>query len=242
LNLAFGGLDSSDGVYHSIYDDFYHFTKFLDTDFTYGRALAHTVGTIVIRTADADVLPFQFTQLADTVQSYVRELQTLLREQQDSVGERNRQIEEGALAAVLDPRRPEKVPASEAVPPAINFAPLENAANGLTRAAERYRKALDAAHGKVPGDAVAAVNARLIQSERQLIDPDGLPKRAWYRHLLYAPGFYTGYAVKTIPGVREAIEQKSYVEAEREVVRVANALDRETALVDAAAAELEKRK
>jgi N-acetylated-alpha-linked acidic dipeptidase len=84
------------------------------------------------------------------------------------------------------------------------------------------------------------LNARLIQSERQLTDPAGLPRRPWYRHLLYAPGFYTGYAVKTLPGVREAIEQKAYAEAEAEIVRVARALDRETALIDAAAADLER--
>jgi N-acetylated-alpha-linked acidic dipeptidase len=242
LNLGFGGLDASDGIYHSIYDDYYHFTKFLDTDFAYGRALAQTVGTVVIRTADADLLPFQFTNLADTAATYVRELQTLLKEQQDSVRERNRQIEEGVFEAVSDPRRPEKAPAVEAVPPALNFAPLENAATGLTRAAERYRKAMESSRGKVAPDVVTAVNARLIQSERQLIDAAGLPKRPWYRHLLYAPGYYTGYAVKTMPGVREALEQKSYAEAEHEAARVASALDREAALIDAAAADLEKRK
>ena len=242
LNLGFGGLDASDGIYHSIYDDYYHFTKFLDTDFAYGRALAQTVGTLVIRTADADLLPFQFTHLADTAQTYVRELQALLKDQQDSVRERNRQIEEGVFQAVSDPRRPEIVPPVEAVPPALNFAPLENAANGLTRAAERYHKAVESSRGKVAPDVAAAVNARLIQSERQLIDAAGLPRRPWYRHLLYAPGYYTGYAVKTMPGVREALEQKSYAEAEREAARVASALDREAALIDAAAADLEKRK
>jgi N-acetylated-alpha-linked acidic dipeptidase len=242
LNLGFGGLDASDGIYHSIYDDYYHFTKFLDTDFLYGRALAQTVGTIVIRTADADVLPFQFTSLADTAQTYVRELQTLLKDQQEAMRERNRQIEEGVFQAVADPRRPQKAPIVEEVPPAINFAPLENAANGLTRAADRYKKALDASKGKLSAESIAAVNARLIQSERQLIDADGLPRRPWYRHLLYAPGYYTGYAVKTMPGVREGIEQKAFAEAEREVVRVGKALEREAALIDSAAVELEKRK
>jgi N-acetylated-alpha-linked acidic dipeptidase len=242
LNLSFAGLDASDGIYHSIYDDYYHFTKFLDTDFSYGRALAQTIGTIVIRTADADVLPFQFTSLADTAQTYVRELQALLKEQQDSARERNRQIEEGVFQATADPRRPLKAPMVEEVAPAINFAPLENGANALTRAADRYKKALDAAKGTLSADAIAAVNARLIQSERQLTDADGLPRRPWYRHLLYAPGYYTGYAVKTMPGVREGIEQKAYAEAEREVARVARALEREAALIDAAAADLEQKK
>jgi N-acetylated-alpha-linked acidic dipeptidase len=241
LHLYFDGLDQ-DGIYHSIYDDFHHFTKFLDTDFRYGRALAQTAGTAVIRLADADLLPFEFTNLADTVQMYVKEVQALLKQRQDEIKERNRQIEDGVFAAIADPRRPMRAPQVEAVPPAINFAPLENAATALTRAAERYKKAADAARPRIAANTaiLRAVNARLIQSERQLTDPAGLPKRPWYRHLLYAPGFYTGYSVKTLPGVREGIEQKAYAEAEAEVVRVARALDRETALVEAAAADLER--
>jgi N-acetylated-alpha-linked acidic dipeptidase len=240
LNLSFSGLDDSDGIYHSIYDDYYHFTKFLDTDFAYGRALAQTIGTAVIRLADADVMPFQFTHLADTTQTYLRELQALLKERQDEVRERNRQIEDGVFAAVVDRRRPVKAPAVEEVPPALNFAPLENAVTGLTRAADRYRKAFEAARVKMTPEAARAVNVRLIQSERELIDAAGLPRRPWYRHLLYAPGYYTGYAVKTMPGVREAIEEKNYAEADAEIVRVARALQREKTLVEAAAADLEK--
>jgi N-acetylated-alpha-linked acidic dipeptidase len=240
LNLSFGGLDPSDGIYHSIYDDYYHFTKFLDTDFAYGRALAQTVGTAVIRLADADVMPFQFTHLADTVDTYVRELQALLKERQDDVRERNRQIEEGIFSSVADRRRPVAAPAVEEVPPALNFAPLENAAAALTRAADRYRKALQAARTKMTPETARIVNARLIQSERQLTDAAGLPRRPWYRHLLYAPGYYTGYAVKTMPGVREAIEEKNYDEAEGEIVRVARALERAKTLIDAATADVEK--
>jgi N-acetylated-alpha-linked acidic dipeptidase len=241
LNLGFDGLDQ-DGIYHSIYDDMYHFTKFLDTDFRYGRALAQTVGTAVIRLADADLLPFEFTNLADTVQGYVRDVQALLKTSQDNVREHNRRIDEGVFAATADPRRPVRAPQHEAVPPSLNFAPLENAAAELTRAAERYKKAAARARPGIAShpEIVRAVNARLIQSERQLTDPAGLPRRPWYRHLLYAPGFYTGYAVKTLPGVREAIEQKQFAEAESEVVRIARALDRETALIHAAAADLER--
>jgi N-acetylated-alpha-linked acidic dipeptidase len=240
LNLSFAGLDEADGIYHSIYDDYYHFTKFLDTDFAFGRALAQTVGTAVIRLADAEVMPFQFTHLADTAQTYVRELQTLLKERQDEVRERNRQIEDGVFASLADRRRPVKAPAVEEMPPALNFAPLENAAAALTRAADRYRKASEAARTKMTPEAARAVNMRLIQSERELTDAAGLPRRPWYRHLLYAPGYYTGYAVKTMPGVREAIEEKNYAEADAEIVRVARALEREKTLIEAAAADLEK--
>jgi N-acetylated-alpha-linked acidic dipeptidase len=241
LNIGFGGLDE-DGIYHSIYDDFYHFSHFSDVDFTYGRALAQAAGTAALRFADADLLPYDFTNLADTVQTYIKELQSLLKQRQDEIKERNRSIEEGVFAAVDDPRRPLSPPKVEEVPPAINFAPLENASSRLTRAAERYRKAADAARPKLAnaGPALGPINTRLIQAERQLTDPAGLPRRPWYTHLLYAPGFYTGYAVKTMPGVREGIEEKKYDEAEAEVVRIAKALDRETALVEAVATDLER--
>jgi N-acetylated-alpha-linked acidic dipeptidase len=240
LNIGYGGFDD-DGIYHSIYDDFYHFTRFSDTTFMYGLALAQTAGTAVIRFADASLLPYDFTGLADTVGTYIKELQTLLKQEQDRIKERNREVEDGVFAAVNDSKRPLAAPKIEEVPPAINFAPLENASNALTKAAERYKKAAEAAGTRVDSSpSVASINARLIQSERQLTDQDGLPRRPWYRHLLYAPGAYTGYAVKTMPGVREGIEEKRYAEAEAEVVRIAKALDRETALVNAAAADLEK--
>jgi N-acetylated-alpha-linked acidic dipeptidase len=195
----------------------------------------------VIRFADADLLPYDFTDLADTVQTYIKELQNLLKQEQDRIKERNRELEDGVFAAINDPRRPLQPPKMEEVPPAINFAPLENASNALAKAAERYRKAAESVRpNPANSTAVAAVNARLIQSERQLTDPAGLPRRPWYRHLLYAPGSYTGYAVKTMPGVREGIEEKHYAEAEAEAVRIARAVDRETGLINAASDLLER--
>ena len=241
LSVGYSGEDDS-GIYHSIYDDFYHYTHFMDTDFAYGRLAAETVGTAVIRLADADVLPFDFTRLADTVKEYVDDVQALLKRRQDEVREHNRQIEDGVFAATRDPRRPLVAPVAEVVPPALNFAPLENASAALTMAAGRYKRALTSASPRLAGNTAAlrAVNAKLMQSERQLLDPSGLPHRAWYRHLLYAPGFYTGYDVKTLPGVREAIEQGQNSQADGEIARAATVLEREAALVDAAATELER--
>ena len=123
----------------------------------------------------------------------------------------------------------------------MNFAPLDNASTALTDAADHYKKALAAASG-IAGNraAVQAVNARLIQTEREFLDPKGLEHRSWYRHLLYAPGFYTGYGVKTLPGVRESIEQREYSNVEPEVQRAAAAIKRVADTIEAAAAELEK--
>jgi len=240
LNLSFAGLDDSEGIYHSIYDDYYHFTKFLDTDFVYGRALAQTVGSLVIRLADASVLPFEFTSLADTVQTYVSDLEAQLKNRQTEVKELNQQIEEGVFTAIADPRRQTTAPVVESVPPSINFAPLDNAASALSQAADRYKKSLEAARSRLTPDQIRAINKGVIQSERHLTDTGGLPRRPWYRHMLYAPGFYTGYAVKTMPGVREALEQKNYAEAEREIVRVAEALTREAQLIDGLTQALEQ--
>jgi N-acetylated-alpha-linked acidic dipeptidase len=240
INLSFGDEDQ-DGIYHSIYDDFYFYTHYLDTDFAYGRALAQTVGTAVIRLADADAVPMEFTGLADTVQKYGREVKELLAKRQDDTRERNRQIADGVFAAVRDPRSPIPIPKIEAVPPAINFAPFDNAAGALADAARRYDRALGAARAKVAANqsALVALNTRLRQAEIQLIDNDGLFRRPWYRHLIYAPGFYTGYGVKTVPGVREGIEDGRYADAEKEVSRVAAALTRLTSLIDSASADLE---
>jgi N-acetylated-alpha-linked acidic dipeptidase len=240
INLSFGDEDQ-DGIYHSIYDDLHFYTHYLDTDFAYGRALAQTVGTAVMRLADADVVPMEFTNLADIVQKYGRELKDLLAKKQEDTTERNRQIADGVFAAMRDPRNPVPMPKTEAVPPAINFAPYDNAAAALTNAARRYDKALGGARAKVNAtqSVLVALNAKLRQAEIQLIDNEGLFRRPWYRHLIYAPGFYTGYGVKTVPGVREGIEDGRYADAEKEVSRVAAALTRLATLIDSASADLE---
>ena len=243
LNLGYGGEDGG-GIYHSIYDDFKWFTAFDDTSFAYGRALAQTMGTAVMRLADAELLPYDFTGLAETVGRYTREVQKLLKDKQDSVREQNRELDEGVFTATNDPREPLVPPQREAVPPYLNFAPLDNAVDALTRAAERYQKAVAKAEAN-SGAALAktdlkALNATLLQSERALTLADGLPRRPWYRHQIYAPGFYTGYGVKTLPGVREAIEQKNWREADDQIPRLSRTLGAEADLVNRAAEQLEK--
>jgi N-acetylated-alpha-linked acidic dipeptidase len=243
LNLGFSGEDGG-GIYHSIYDDFKWYTSFDDTSFVYGRALAQTVGTAVLRLADADVLPYQFGGFAETVGRYVKEVEKLLKDKQDSVRERNQQLDEGVFAATNDPWEPTVPPAREDLPPFLNFAPLDNAVDALTRAADRYEQAFTKAQANgaaalaKPG--AQALNATLRQSERALVTTAGLPHRPWYRHQVYAPGFYTGYGVKTLPGVREAIEQKHWKEAEEQISTVAQVLQAETGVIAKAADQLEQ--
>jgi N-acetylated-alpha-linked acidic dipeptidase len=242
LDLGYADEDEG-GIYHSVYDDFYWYTHFSDKDFVYGRALAQTVGTSVMRLADAEVLPFDFVNLADTVEMYTKNLQKLLAAKQEEIRERNQELDEGVFQATFDPRRPTVTPPREEVPPHLNFAPMQNAVDSLTRSAKHYQQALSQKQASLEDDAVAAklgaVNRELIESERRLTNADGLPRRPWYKHLLYAPGVYTGYGVKTVPGVREGIEQKRYAEAEQEIVRVSKALEDESALIESAARELE---
>jgi N-acetylated-alpha-linked acidic dipeptidase len=242
LDMEYGGEDDQ-GIYHSVYDDFYWYTHFSDTDFVYGRALAQTVGTSVMRLADAEVLPFDFVNLADTVDMYRKNLEKLLADKQEEIREHNQELDEGMFKATFDPRRPAVAPVREEVPPHLNFAPMQNAVDALTHSAKHYQQALSQKQASLGDDAVAAklgaLNRELIKSERRLTNADGLPRRPWYKHLLYAPGVYTGYGVKTVPGVREGIEQKRYAEAEQEIVRVAKALEDEAALIESAARELE---
>jgi N-acetylated-alpha-linked acidic dipeptidase len=243
LNLGYGGEDGG-GIYHSIYDDFYWYTHFSDTTFVYGRALAQTAGTAVMRLADAELLPFDFSNFADTMHRYADDLKKLLKSQQDEARELDKKIDEGVLTATADPKKTFVPPNPEEIPPYLNFAPLENATEALTQSAQRYRKALERANANggasLARASLSSLNALLIQSERKLTDPEGLPGRAWYRHEIYAPGVYTGYGVKTMPAVRESIEQKKWKQADEGIVEVGKVLSSEAELINSAAAELEK--
>ena len=242
LNLGFGGEDPG-GIYHSIYDDYLWYSRYSDGEQLYGRALAQTLGTAVLRLADAEVLPIEFTALADTVQKYLKDLKAILKKKQEEIGERNRQLDEGVFGATSDPRHPTVAPPREEVPPHLNFAPLDNAADALSKSAERYEKALAPLLPRLSepklAPLLAALNQQLIESERRLTSEAGLPRRPWYRHLLYAPGVYAGYDPRPVPGVSEGIELKRYQEAEQELARVAKAIKDEAALIDAASNQLE---
>jgi N-acetylated-alpha-linked acidic dipeptidase len=242
LNLGFGGEDGG-GIYHSIYDDFYWFTHFSDTDFVYGRALAQTAGIAIMRFADADLLPFEYGNFSDTMQTYVKELKTLAQKSRDEIMERNRQLEEGVFAAMTDPRVKSVPPPQETVPPILNFAPLDNATESLARASAEYRKALEKATANggaaIAKASLAEVNQALIESEHKLTLEEGLPGRPWFKHFVDAPGQYTGYEAKTLPVVREAIEQKQWKEADAGIVLTARVLETEAAHIVSVAQKLD---
>jgi N-acetylated-alpha-linked acidic dipeptidase len=238
LNLGYGGEDGG-GIYHSVYDDFHWYTTFSDTAFIYGRVLAQTVGLSVLRLADADLLPFTFRDFSETIGMYVREVKKLLESKREEVLERNRQIREGVFKATNDPRRPEVPPPVAEVPPFLNFSPLENALPTLEKASEHFDQAASALAVHRETGVVRRINRRLLECQLLMTDDDGLPGRPWFKNLIYAPGRYTGYGVKTLPGVREAIEQKHWAEADVQISRVARRLSQMASAIDSTATELD---
>ncbi len=230
LDLRYGG-EGVGGSYHSAYDSFDHYARFIDPGFEYGVALVRTAGRVVLRLANADVLPFEFTASADAIAGYAREVAKLADDLREETEKRNRLIRDGRFEAAADPRETHVPPKPQAAVPHLNFAPLRNAVARLGRSAREHEEA----RRKIPGK---DIDSLLFKSERALTRDEGLPRRPWFRHLVYAPGYYTGYGVKTLPGVREAIEERRWDEAEAHISVVAAALERYAAVIDRATGTL----
>jgi N-acetylated-alpha-linked acidic dipeptidase len=192
------GSEANRGTYHSIYDHPIWFKKFVDPGFVYTVATSQVAGLALMRFADAAILPFDYEAYGRQIATYIGEI--------------------------------EKDAARDAGAGTVDFERLRGAADDLARAgAALGARAQALLSASVPDrDAIADVNRRLMHAERSLIDPEGLPERPWFRHTIYAPGFYTGYGVKTVPGVREAAEAKNFELARRQALRVVAALERAT--------------
>jgi N-acetylated-alpha-linked acidic dipeptidase len=239
LNVGFGG-EGEYGQYHSVYDSIAHFERFMDPDYAYGVTLAKVGGRAVMRLADADLLPFEFTRAASRIKSYLADVQRVADTMRTDTAEHNRRVDDNVFGLTSNPAETLAAPKKRDVVPPFDFAPLANAVDRLTVAARRY----DAKAGEIVaaggGAQVAAANAVLLQAERALTLKDGLPRRPWFTHQIYAPGFYTGYGVKTLPAVREAIEERKWDEAKTQIPRVAGAIEAYAAQVEKAAAALER--
>ena len=226
LNLGYSG-ESGGGSYHSIYDSFDHYVRFGDPTFAYGVTLAQTTGRVVLRLADADVLPFEFESFSETVTRYVDEIVTLTDEMRTQTERTNRLIGDGRYDLAADPTKTYIPPTPEDPVPHLNFAPLQNALTRLAASARAYGEGLDPeALARLSVADQRALDQILIRTERVLTREDGLPGRPWFTHQIYAPGFYTGYGVKTIPGVREAIEQRDWPLATTQIALAADTLAR----------------
>jgi N-acetylated-alpha-linked acidic dipeptidase len=205
MNEGFSGLTRS-GIYHSIYDSVYWYSRFSDGAFTHGKALSQYTAAALLRLSNASVLPFEFGRFAATIDAYLDEIQ----KQAQRDGQR------------------------------LDFSGLRRQVDTLKVSGNKYEALLDAVMLRdfVDQARVAQVNQDLIRTERALTRPEGLPNRAWYKHQIYAPGFYTGYGVKTIPGVREAVDAKDWSLAQRQAAVVEDCLDQMNQVVDHAVAAL----
>jgi N-acetylated-alpha-linked acidic dipeptidase len=241
LDVAYGGEDDQGGVYHSAYDSFDHYVRFGDPSFAYGVAEAQTVGRIVLRMANASVLPMQFTSVADTLGDYMKDLHELADGKRTKAESLAMLLEKNAFKLAADPTRP--VGAPEALPevPYLNFTPMDNVLARLEKSAKAYDAAY-ATHIAAGKELNAATRTQLNDLlrglEQTLTRPEGLPGREWYKHLIYAPGLLTGYGVKTLPGMREAIEDNRWEEANRYSQFTADALKNYCERLDKATALL----
>ena len=229
LHLSYGG-ENAGGSYHSMFDSFDHYTRFGDPGFAYGVALAQTAGRATLRFASAEVLPFQFSNFVDNVSRYLEELTELTDDMREETARETRMIDEDLYVLAADPTETYHPPEPKEPVPYLNFAPVQNALAALEVAAAAYDDALAArmTGETIPATRLAELNRVLISTERLLTRDEGLPRRPWFRHQIYAPGFYTGYGVKTLPGIREAIEERDWDEAAEHMEYAAEALDRVT--------------
>ncbi|MGF6845122.1 N-acetylated-alpha-linked acidic dipeptidase [Chitinophaga sp. W3I9] len=215
LDFGFGGEDAG-GEYHSIYDSYDDYTRFKDPGFNYGVALSQTAGHTALRVANTVTLPFDYRKLYETVNGYVNELTELTSSLRESTAIDNQLIRDRKYQLTTDTAKHLSPPLPKTEVPYLDFSPLQNALTGLdTVTASLATRKLS-----------STANKALYQGEQQLLNDAGLPARNWYKHTLYAPGFYTGYGVKTIPGVREAIEQRRWKEAQEQITVAAAAINR----------------
>ena len=234
VNLGFGGEGESGGVYHSAYDTWEHYTRFDDPGLAYAGTLSKIAGRMVLRVADSDLPLQRYGNFADMVATYNDELKKLADGKREAQLAQAKLIAAGAYRLADDPQRTNGAPTPLSPVPWFNLAPLDNAVNHLKASAKAYDAALAARGAALP----AASKTKLFEMQRSLeqtlaADP-GLPGRPWFRNLIYAPGKFTGYGAKTLPGVREAIEEERWADADKYSVLTAQALEAYADKLDAA--------
>lgn len=238
LNIGYGGEEESGGVYHSIYDSYDHFTRFDDPGLAYGATLSKTIGRMVLRIADADTPPQRFGDLATTVARYLDEVRKLADDRKAEDDTRAKLLTAGAFKLSSDPRKPVTPPRADPTTPFIELAPLANGVETLKKSAAAFDAAYAAQGAKLTPAARTKLNAMLQNIDQLLLSERGLPMRPWYKNLIYAPGRFTGYGAKTLPGVREAIEERRFDDANLYAKLTGEALTAYAARLDAARALL----
>jgi len=238
VNLGFEG-ESQYGVYHSAYDSFDHYRRFVDPSFEYGVALAKVAGRIMLRAAQAELIPVRESDFAASVAGYDDELHKLADGMRSKTRELAKLLDDESYKLTTNPDFPRAPPPRVDDVPYLNFAELDNAVAKLEQSAKAFDKEyarLDAANDAAGSAARERVNSALVILEQNLTDSHGLPGREWYQHMIYAPGLHTGYGVKTLPGIREAIEERRWDEANQYIGVVSRALNNYSARMDRAIA------
>jgi N-acetylated-alpha-linked acidic dipeptidase len=238
VNLGFEG-ESQYGVYHSAYDSFDHYRRFVDPSFEYGVALAKVAGRIMLRASQAELIPARESDFAASVAGYDDELHKLADGMRAKTRELAKLQDDESYKLTANPDYPRAPPARVADVPYLNFAELDNAVAKLEQSATAFDKEyarLDAADDAAGSAERERVNSTLAILEQNLTDSRGLPGRDWYQHMIYAPGLHTGYGVKTLPGIREAIEERRWDEANQYIGVVSRALNNYSARMDRAIA------
>jgi N-acetylated-alpha-linked acidic dipeptidase len=239
LNLGYGGEGYDSGVYHSVYDTYEHHSRWVDPGHAYAGALARTAGRLVLRIADADLPVQRYGDFAETVGGYVDEVKKLADAKRDEAAAQARLLAGNAYKLAADPLETSASPTALAQSPALTFAPLEAASAKLKASAAAYDQAVAAKGASLTPAQKKKLDAALLVQDQILLRPEGLPGRPWYKNVIYAPGRFTGYGAKTLPGVREAIEERRFDDAVRYIGLTAAALndyaaglDRATAIVN----------
>ena len=215
MNMGFGG-EGPGGDYHSIYDSYDHFVRFTDPGFQYGVTLSKTAGRVMMRMANADVLPFDVNCFYKTLADYVTELKSLLENTRNETEQENKMIREKLFDLAKDPRKNYLSPEIKDAVPYLNFSNLDNAMLQLKIKSDEFLRKYGTATS-LQTEKLNELNEVLFKLERSLLNENGLPRRPWYKHQIYAPGYYTGYGVKTLPGIREALEQRNWKEAQENI-------------------------
>ncbi len=239
LDVGFEGEGDASGVYHSAYDTFEHHSRFVDPGFIYDALLAKTIGRIVLHAAD-DPLPQQRAgDFADQVGTYVNEIKKLADQRRQDAESQGALLRDHAFALAADPTKPNQPPKPLQPVPFLDFAPLENAAYRLHHSAQDYDASLLANGAKLTPDRLARLQALMLTIDQTLAPDTGLPGRTWYKNLIYAPGRFTGYQAKTLPAVREAIEEDRWGDANHYAAITAGALDEYSNRLDTARSVIE---
>jgi N-acetylated-alpha-linked acidic dipeptidase len=238
LDVRFDNEGDSSGVYHSRYDTFEHHSRFVDPGFVYDALLAKTIGRLVLRVADADLPVQRAGDFADEVSLYRTEVEKLASDKRGAAEVQAGMLRDRSFALAADPTKSSGTPTALEQVPKFDFSPLDAAVDRLKASAKAYDGALAKGGADLPADRLARLQA-LMQDIDQTLAPDtGLPGRPWYKNLIYAPGSLTGYGAKTLPGVREAIEQQRWTDVERYNKLTADALNAYSERLDQATAVL----